>query len=75
MNDRELATLIWLAIFIGCVLAMWDVRGAVPSMLKAAATPKLVVPFAAMALWISGLIYAASKIGLWTDSQIGDTLA
>jgi hypothetical protein len=42
-------------------------------MAKLALSPALVVPFAAMAAWVSGLVYLAVGLGLWDTKLAADT--
>src|SRR5690242_15813629 len=66
LNNREWATLIWLAIGVGWVLSRKDMRPVVASMLRTATHPVLVVPAAGLWGWTVVIVWAASYVHLWT---------
>lgn len=75
MNDRELAALIWLGVALAWGLTRPDLRRSLGEVVKAALHPKLLLPLVIMAAYISGLVYAASRLELWNPNLLSDTLA
>lgn len=74
INNRELALLIWL----GAVLAMFLLRGALRSILfelvRTVLQPVLVVPVLLMAGWTGGLILVAVRFTWWEAELATDTV-
>jgi hypothetical protein len=72
-NNRQWAVLFWLAALLGLFLSRPDLRSQLRDIAKLALSPALVVPFAAMAAWVSGLVYLAVGLGLWDRKLAADT--
>jgi hypothetical protein len=77
LNNRELATLIWLGTLIGTFAFMPDLRSAMRApffdLLKALLAWKLQASVAMYFAYAIAVIYVANKIGLWHPSQFKDT--
>jgi hypothetical protein len=75
VNDREIATLIWLGIGLALALRNAEIRGAIWDMAKHAVHPKLLAPVVAFAGWVGGLVFLAHPVGLWETDVRNDTIA
>lgn len=74
LNNREIATAIWLIIFLLWALSISGVRRAIPDLLRAFFNAKIFVPFVAMLLYIFAMIITLKRIGFWDISAIKDTI-
>jgi len=72
MNDREIATLIWLGVFLVGALSIRDVREGLGGVF--ASLLRLAPPILAMLAWIGGLIYLGERYGLWKPALIYDSV-
>jgi hypothetical protein len=75
VNNREIATLVWLGIALALALRNSEIRRALWGLLRVAADPKLFAPTAGFAVWIGGLIVLAHRGGLWETDVRNDTVA
>lgn len=75
MNDREIATLIWLGIGLALAVANSDLRASIWEIVKAAVHPKLLGSVLAFAGWIVALVVFAYAVGLWESDVLTDTVA
>jgi hypothetical protein len=73
-NNRELSILIWTALFVAGCLAAKGVRHAIPGLLRLALGPQLRTLFAAMALYIGGMVYGLHHVDVLGRSQVFETL-
>jgi hypothetical protein len=74
MNNREKATVIWLAIALGAGLRQREIRSALREVVKCFAQPKIVGPLLAFAGWTVGLVVLAHLVGLWESDVRNDTV-
>lgn len=75
VNNRELATVSWLAVFAVWAISHRDVRGSIVPVLQSLISPKVAIPLLALGAWVSGLVYASARLGLWQPSLLGDTIS
>lgn len=71
LNSREIATLIWIAIFI----AMFNsaIRANLPALLKSIFNPKVILVFLCLAFYTAALTWGMSWLGFWDTSLLKDT--
>jgi hypothetical protein len=75
LNGREWASVVWLVIFLMWVVSRRDTRGHLMTIVRVPLS-KAVFPRAALMLaYITGVVFAASRVGLWEARLIGATLA
>lgn len=74
LNNREIATAIWLTIIFLWALSNSSVRRAILEVLKAFFNKKIIIPLIAMLLYIVFMVLAFKKIGFWDVSAIKDTI-
>lgn len=72
-NNRQWATVLWLAVLVTWALMRRDVRASMRAVLPAALSPKILVPLVLMAGWVVGLVALASRVELWSTSRVTDT--
>lgn len=74
MNNREKATLIWLAIALAAALTNREIRGALWQVVKSFAQPKVLGPVLSLAGWTVGLVAVAHAVDLWKPDVRNDTV-
>lgn len=74
LNNREIATAIWLTIILLWALSNSSIRRAILEVLKAFFNKKIVIPLIAMLLYIFFMVLAFKKIGFWDVSATKDTI-
>jgi hypothetical protein len=74
VNNREKATLIWLAIALAAALTQAEIRESLWACVKAFASIKIVGPLLALAGWTIGLVVIAHSVGLWEADVRNDTV-
>ncbi len=74
LNNRELAFLVWAAVFIGYISTKKTTRQAFGGLIRAFLNPKVVSSLALMALWIGLCVYALAFIGWWSLGNLKSTL-
>ena len=74
LNDREWATLVWLAIVI--VLLLWSKRTRRPVLVlvRTATTSLLAVLAAGLWIWTAGVVWFGERVHLWTGDLVKDTV-
>jgi hypothetical protein len=76
VNNREKATLVWIGVvLVWGLVALPDFRRALVAVVTDLVAPRLAVPLLAMLAYIVGLVYVASRLGLWTSELLSDTMA
>ena len=65
LNNRELATLIWIAVAAAWVLSRRDLRSGIADIFKILVKPLLLLPLLGMLGWIALEIWAGGKLALW----------
>ena len=73
LNNRELATLIWLAVATVWILSHRNLRSGVAGIFKTLAHPMLLLPLLGMLGWIALEIWAGWKLALWNSGLISNT--
>ena len=63
LNNRELASLIWLAVAAAWVLSRQDLRSGIAGILKSLASPPLLLPLLGLLGWIALEILGRKKAG------------
>lgn len=74
LNNRELALLIWLGLFLAVMLTKTDVRVSVWRVVVAFCHPKIFTSVVAALVYCVGLIWLGTQIGLWDTSLFNDTV-
>ena len=74
LNNRELASLIWLAVAAAWVLSRRDLRSGIAGILKSLANPLLLGPLLGLLGWIALEIWAGGKLGLWNTGLVSNTV-
>ena len=74
LNNRELASLIWLAVAAAWVLSRRDLRSGIAGILKSLANPFLLLPLLGMLGWIALEIWVGEKLALWNTSLVSNTV-
>lgn len=73
-STREIATAIWFSAFIILLFASPKLRNPVLSIINAAITPKLSIPFVLMLIHGSLLVYVLSFMPFWRWNHVKDVL-
>ena len=74
LNNRELASLIWLTMAAAWVLSRRDLRVGIAGIFKGLANPFLLLPLLGMLGWIAVEIWAGGKLALWNAGLISNTV-
>lgn len=73
-SNRELATGLWLFMFMGFVISQPGIRGALASVLRAILQFKLLVLFSTLAVWLSVGVLVLWQIGWWALDHLKLTI-
>jgi hypothetical protein len=73
-NNREWAILIWLGVFLIWAVSRKDIRQSLGQVLRAAATPKILLPLAVMLGYIVLEAWLGSNVSLWRGDLTKDTI-
>src|SRR5436305_436101 len=73
LNNREWASLVWLALFAVWALTRAGVAKCLWGVLMVAASWKIWVPFVLLAGWIIGLCWLGERARIWDDELVKDT--
>ncbi len=74
LNNREIATAIWLTFIFLWALSISGVRRSILDLLKVFFNKKIFIPLIAMLLYIVCMIVVFEKIGFWDESATKDTI-
>ena len=74
LNNRELATLIWLAVAAAWVLSLRAIRPGITGILKILVDPLFLLPLLGMLGWIVLEIWAGWKLALWNTGFVSNTV-
>lgn len=74
LTNRELASIIWLAIFALAICSYRNVRIALLQVLKAFLARSIVLAFAALLVWITLTVELLTLIGVWHSDDMKITL-
>lgn len=75
MNNRELASAVWIGVLVVSSLVSSRTRSAVLGLVRAALHPKVVLPVLLMLALVLLLVWAAASVGLWVGGLFVPTLA
>ena len=73
-TTRELATIIWVVVFIIWALFLKSTRKAIFGLLKAFLQKQIVIAFSTMFLYVAFTVYLFSQMQLWDYSLLKDTI-
>ena len=73
LNNRELAILFWLAVFVAWAATKFDIRTGFFAAARSFAEPKIVAPLVVMAGWVGLEVWLGSRLGIWTERMVKDT--
>lgn len=65
-DNREVVSAVLVLLLAVCVVLYPPSRRTIPAVLRAVTTPGVLVPVTLYAAYAAGLIYLASRVGLWT---------
>lgn len=78
MDNREKATVVWLAVIAVYVIYKSintaDLRKTLVACLKSFSNWKLLLVFSIYLAWLFGEVYLASKVGIWQPSLLSETI-
>lgn len=74
LNNREIAIIIWMGLFIVWAVSQKAIRNSLVNVLKAFTKIVIFVPFLLMMLYIGMMIYLLYKIHFWEISNLSDTI-
>jgi hypothetical protein len=74
VNNREIASLVWLAVALAAALFSRDIRSAFWAVAKSFVHLKIVGPILLLAAWVAGLVAVAHGLGLWEATERNDTI-
>lgn len=74
LSTREIATLVWIAVFL--IWALWEprIRPALLRVLTTALHWKIVAPILAIVLYSSSVVWVLYKLGFWQSYLLKDTV-
>jgi hypothetical protein len=75
LNGREWATVVWFGIFVAWAVSRNDMRGNIGTLVRVALSRQISLWSALMLLYLAGVVFLASKLGLWEARLLGATLA
>ncbi|WP_324718073.1 hypothetical protein U7230_07360 [Carboxydochorda subterranea] len=73
-STREIATAIWLVVFLVLVLRKAEVRHEVAGVLRAGAHPKIVLPIVCLAAYTALAVWALRTVSLWNPALLKETV-
>ena len=74
LNNRELASLIWLTVAAAWILSRRNLRSLTSDILKRLANPLLLVPLLVMLGWVALEIWVGRKLALWNIRLVSNTI-
>src|SRR3954463_6246398 len=74
VNNREIASLVWLAVALAAALFSRDIRSAFWAVAKSFVHLKIGGPLLLLAAWVAGLVAVAHGLGLWEATERNDTI-
>ena len=74
ISDREIASAIWLAVFVAFVLINKSTRDSLGAVIRALFQPALMIPLGIAALYATGEIFLLSYIGWWSVANLKTTI-
>jgi hypothetical protein len=73
-NNRQWATLFWIAVIAVLALSRRDVRSALRGFVRSAAEPKILVPLVLMGAWVCLEVWGGAWAALWNSKLFTDTV-
>lgn len=73
LNNREVATAIWMLIFVAWAFSKKEVRSAFGNVLDAFAKKVILVPFSLLIINTLASVWVLNQIGLWDSTQTKNT--
>jgi hypothetical protein len=73
MNDRQVASLLWVGLILVAIVAWPTGRRSLADIARSFLSHKIWPIFALLALWSLGLVLVGQRIGIWTDDLAADT--
>lgn len=74
ISNREIASAIWLVVFVAYVLINRSTRDSLGAVIKALLQPALITPLGIAALYATGEIFLLSYIGWWSVANLKTTI-
>ena len=74
ISNRELSTLIWLAIGLSGLSIKTNFLKAIPSLIRSFLQRPLLLLFAAVFAYIAGIYWLLHEIGMWNTSHLKETI-
>ncbi len=74
ITNRELASLIWIAVLLVVTMTRASGRASIVGVLNAFLNIKIIVPLLLFAAYVAGWVWLAEYIGLWEGVLIKDTI-
>jgi len=75
LNNREIATIIWVSLFFLFALVKTKIRSSICSLLKALVAKQIALSIGGMLLYVYIIVFVLRKAGFWDASAIKDTAA
>lgn len=75
INNRELATYIWILLFVALCLCIPSIRKGVPGLLKIIMSKQILIPILLMVIYVVATIYLLYKIHFWDTGLLKTTIA
>jgi len=73
-NNREIATVIWIAVFAVWAIRKTDIRNSLATLVRTSCQVKIVAPVFLMALYTAGIVWLLVVVGFWKASFLKDTI-
>jgi hypothetical protein len=74
LDNRELAALLWLAVFVLFCVAHPKVRAHIPHLLRTAIQPKIFLPIVLMLAYITLEVWLGYRVSIWRADLLKPTL-
>jgi hypothetical protein len=74
LSDRELASLVWLAVFAGLLLTVPGIRGSLGSLVWLLLGPAILLPLSFFGAYMAAIVFLASLVGAWDQTLLKDTV-
>lgn len=73
-NNREIATVVWVILFLAFAMRKSDIRKSFTAVLRAFCHFKILLPVCLMVLYTAAAVMLLTAIGLWNVSLLKDTI-
>jgi hypothetical protein len=68
LTGRDWATIAWVGFFAALLLRQPSGRKSVRELVELLLSPKVLLPFVLFAVWMSGSVLVAARIGAWSPA-------